>query len=632
MGVYEETAANGHDLSGNRRNSDKSGQNDSVPFSKNPRKAENPVKPLSQPVVARPGTESLGRPPELVVTVDSETLFQDDAAFEVARRSRLRVLAEYINTLEPKGVLLSVAQFQDKINLYPHQINAARRVLSKMGGRAILADEVGLGKTIEAGITLKELIVRGLVDTILILTPANLVNQWKVELEDKFGETFVTHEDPEFQGYDKHNRIISSIDTAKLEDNSAQVLSRDWDLLIIDEAHYLKSRSTLRYELASKIESKYFLGLTATPVQNNLRELFNLIHIVRPGLLGSARMFDRRFLADSEGRRLQNVSELQERLREVIIRNRRKETGLDFPARVVKTNSMVGNEKEYELHDEIHDFITEQYDQQGFHLSLLLLQREVASSPQALIETLKRMQATSEVVGGPEVDRLIALAEGLRKSTKADLLERLTRALPTRFIVYTQFRKTQELLIQRFKRVGLNAIPFHGQLTSGRRRNALEEFREKGGVLVATDSGSEGLNLQFCHAVINYDLPWNPMRVEQRIGRVHRIGQTEDVLIINLAIKDTVEDYVLKILYEKIRLFEVAIGEMDLILSELESGESLEKQVFEILAKSRTRAIQKRKLNALKRKLSTGVDEAEKVKQFDKAIFSQFDLGTTGGA
>lgn len=572
------------------------------------------------------------RPPDLVVSVDTQDLFDEQPRMERFSRHRLRVLAEYLDSLQPKGGLVSLSEYKKKIEIYPHQVNAALRVLTKMGGRAILADEVGLGKTIEAGIVLKEMLSRGLVESVIILTPSNLVRQWQEELREKFGERFRTHEDSDFPGFDQAERVIASIDTAKLEENAAKILGREWDLVIVDEAHYLKSRSTLRYKLVSKIESKYFLGLTATPIQNNLRELFNLIHIVRPGLLGSARTFDRRFIADAEGRQLQNVNELQERLREVIIRNRRNETGLDFPTRTVKTHSVQGSEKEYQLHDELHDFIKDQYDNQGFMLSLLLLQREMTSSPQAVIETLKRMQRGGDTMGGKELEDLLKLASSIRSSSKGDLLERLAQKTKNRFIVYTQFRKTQENLVQRLKRLGVNAIPFHGQLTPGRRQRAIQEFRETGGALIITDSGSEGLNLQFCHIVVNYDLPWNPMRVEQRIGRVHRIGQVEDVLILNLAVKDTVEDYVLKILYEKIRLFEVAIGEMDLILSDLESGETLEKQVFDILAKSPNRTGQKRKLSSLKRKIQKGVDKAEKVKVFDESVFSQFDLGTTEGA
>jgi SNF2 family DNA or RNA helicase len=584
-----------------------------------------------QPAPRRTETRATISPPELEVDIDTSSLFEPPVRVETSRRHRLGLLARYIDTLEPKGSLLALKTFRERIDIYPHQTNAALRVLTKMGGRAILADEVGLGKTIEAGIVLKELIQRGLADSVLILTPASLVAQWAGELDEKFGETFITHEDPEFKGFHKHDRLIASIDTAKLEENAKQILEHEWDLLIIDEAHYLKNRSTLRYKLVSEIEAKYFLALTATPIQNNLRELFNLIHLVRPGLLGSSRTFDRRYIADNEGRRLQNTSELQERLREVIIRNRRKDTGLTWPERNVKTNSVQGDDKEYELHDLIDAYVTGAYDSAGFQLSLLLLQREVASSPGALVSTLERMQRSGEG-GGKEFDKLLATAQKLRKSSKAELLIRLLEKMDTRAIVYTQFRKTQDLLVARLKRLNINAIPFHGQLTPGRKRAAIERFREDGGVLVATDSGSEGLNLQFAHVLINYDLPWNPMRVEQRIGRVHRLGQKSDVLILNLAIKDTVEDYVLKVLYEKIRLFEVAIGEMDLILSELESGESLEKQIFEILAKARTNADRKRSLGKLKKKIEKGVGKAEEVKAFDEGVFSQFELGTVEGA
>ncbi|MBI2077694.1 MAG: DEAD/DEAH box helicase [Euryarchaeota archaeon] len=571
-------------------------------------------------------------PPSLAVSIDTESIFAEGAKFERTARQRLKVQAELLDTVEPKSALVSVNQFKDRIQLYTHQTNAALRVLTKMGGRAILADEVGLGKTIEAGIAMKELITRGLVESVLILTPASLVGQWRGELGEKFGEAFLTHEDAEFKGFDQHPRIIASIDTAKLEDYAAQITGRTWDLLVVDEAHYLKSRSTLRYDLVSKIEARYFLALTATPIQNNLRELYNLIHLVRPGLLGSAHVFDRRFLADAEGRRLQNVSELQERLREVIIRNRRKETGLEFPARHVKTYSQLGSEREYELHDSIADFIKKQYDTQGFLLTLLLLQREMTSSPHAVADTLRRIQRSGDVVAGPELDELVKLAEGLRKSTKAELIAKIAKKLGTHFILYTQFRRTQELLLARLKKMGINAIPFHGEMTSGRRQAALAEFKKDGGALIATDSGSEGLNLQFCHVIVNYDLPWNPMRVEQRIGRVHRIGQKEDVVIINLALKDTVEDYVLKILYEKIRLFEVAIGEMDLILSEVESGESLEAQIFEVLAKAKNRSQQKRRLAKLREKLEVSVEKAETIKKFDAEVFNQFDLGTVEGA
>src|SRR5688572_2069397 len=132
-------------------------------------------------------------PPALVVTVDTESVFGEEPRVESAPKHRLKVIAELLDTLEPKGALTAVSLYKHHIQLFPHQINAALRVISKMGGRAILADEVGLGKTIEAGIVMKELLSRGLVESVLILTPASLVQQWRGELEDKFDEAFITH-------------------------------------------------------------------------------------------------------------------------------------------------------------------------------------------------------------------------------------------------------------------------------------------------------------------------------------------------------------------------------------------------------------------------------------------------------
>jgi SNF2 family DNA or RNA helicase len=206
--------------------------------------------------------------------------------------------------------LMTLAALRHRIEILPHQVNAAIRVLTKMNSRAILADEVGLGKTIEAGIVMKELIARGLAERILILTPASLVDQWKGEMENKFNEFFLKHDDPGFEGFDAHDRIISSIDTAKLDRHVPDIISQDWDLVIIDEAHYLKNRSTQRYRLMETLFTRYLLMLTATPMQNTLKELFNLIHLVRPGLLGSEQHFQKSFMGDTQGRKLLNARDL----------------------------------------------------------------------------------------------------------------------------------------------------------------------------------------------------------------------------------------------------------------------------------------------------------------------------------
>ncbi|HEX2066110.1 MAG TPA: SNF2-related protein, partial [Candidatus Thermoplasmatota archaeon] len=483
----------------------------------------------------------------------------------------LNLRAHRLKAMRHEGIT-TLAQLRRKIKILPHQVKAAIKVLNQLQGRAILADEVGLGKTIEAGIVMKELVARGKAKSILILTPASLAGQWQQELWDKFGERFVRHDDEEFKGFSRHDKIVASIDTAKSPQHSRDIIAREWDLVIIDEAHYLKNKKTQRYSLADDITARHALMLTATPIQNNLIELYNLINLIKPGLLGTMQNFEEEYIGDAQGRVLLHAQRLQTLLQQVLIRNRRAETGLKFPERKVETHRVKASKGEYELHQAVSNFIRSYKDFFESHLALMVLEREVASSAPALVKTLENM---APKVHDPEVaaamDDLRALGENIKRNSKVNLILDIAKNTKEKMIVFTQFRETQELLSRRLKQEGVENVKFHGQLTPGRRRNALEEFRGAGKgapqVLVATDSGSEGLNLQFCHILVNYDLPWNPMRVEQRIGRVHRIGQdSSNVVILNLAVADTIEDYVLQVLYEKIKLFEVAIGEMDLIL------------------------------------------------------------------
>lgn len=527
--------------------------------------------------------------------------------------------------------LMTLAALRHRIQILPHQVNAAIRVLSKMNSRAILGDEVGLGKTIEAGIILKELIARGLAERVLILTPASLTSQWREEMALKFNEHFISHDDPEFEGFDAHDKIISSIDTAKLDKHVPDIISQDWDLTVVDEAHYLKNRNTQRYRLMETLFTRYLLMLTATPMQNTLKELFNLIHLVRPGLLGSEAHFQKSFMGDTQGRKLLNARDLQKLLREVMIRNRRSETGLKFPSRNVETQRIVASEEEYELHSHLERFIREHYDG-SFALPLITLQREVASSTQALVSTLHNMAEGDLIDIGRPFQDLVKHAEQVTANAKADFVVDLLRQMKDKTILYTQFRKTQDVLEERLKEAGLSTVVFHGAMNMRQKKVAIEAFRADKQVLICTDSGSEGLNLQFAHVLINYDLPWNPMRVEQRIGRVHRIGQESDVVILNLALKDTIEDYVLEVLYDKIRLFEVAIGEMDLILSNMTTTESLDAKILEVIAAAKDHKEVKEKLQQVSRDLERSKKTAEDIRHFDEAIFSEMDLGTTQGA
>jgi superfamily II DNA or RNA helicase len=544
----------------------------------------------------------------------------------------LNLEAHHLKSLRHEG-LTTLGWLGGKIKILPHQVKAAIRVLNEMQGRAILADEVGLGKTIEAGIILKELVARGRAKSILILTPAALAQQWQQELWDKFGERFIRHDDPEFEGFDKHNRVVTSIDTAKSNQHYANIISREWDLVVIDEAHYLKNKRTQRYHLADDLQARHALMLTATPIQNNLLELYNLINLIRPGLLGTLQNFEEEYVGDTQGRVLLHAKRLQQLLEQVMIRNRRSETtGIKFPTRKVETHRIVASKGEYELHSAVLQFIRNHKHQFESHLALMILEREVASSAPALSKTLHNMM---QKVRDP--DTLLAMenlkhhADSIKRNSKVNLVLEVAQKTGEKMIVFTQFRETQELLSRRLKSEGITSIKYHGQLTSGRRKAALDEFRSDDcQILIATDSGSEGLNLQFCHIMVNYDLPWNPMRVEQRIGRVHRIGQESDqVVILNLAIADTIEDHVLAVLYEKIKLFEVAIGEMDLILSDVTDGQGIEKRIVDIIMNTDSDEEVKEGLAKVNKEMERGKRAADEIKQLDASVFQQFDLSTS---
>ncbi|MGB1696800.1 MAG: DEAD/DEAH box helicase, partial [Thermoplasmatota archaeon] len=188
-----------------------------------------------------------------------------EGQFAATQMHLLNLQAHHLKSLRHEG-LTTLGWLGRKIKILPHQVKAAIRVLNEMQGRAILADEVGLGKTIEAGIILKELIARGRAKSVLILTPAALATQWQEELWNKFGERFLKHDDPEFKGFDAHDRLVTSIDTAKSNQHYANIISREWDLVIIDEAHYLKNKRTQRYHLADDLQARHALMLTATPI------------------------------------------------------------------------------------------------------------------------------------------------------------------------------------------------------------------------------------------------------------------------------------------------------------------------------------------------------------------------------
>lgn len=507
----------------------------------------------------------------------------------------LRTQAERLALAKGFDRLLSLDELP--ITLYEHQRRAVLRVLRHMRGRAVLADEVGLGKTIEAGLILKEYMVRGLVRRVLILVPANLVAQWRHELEDKLG--IEVHQAITRAHWTRFDRIVASLDRAKRPEHAACITAQPWDLVIVDEAHRLKDQASLGWQLVNSLQKKYILLLTATPVQNDLRELYNLITLLKPGQLHTYSTFKREFTVDRHSPR--NLDVLRELLGDVMVRTARRDTLLRFPRREVRSLAVSMSDAERTFYTRLVELLRTNYmatpKAERNLLPYMLLLRQATSHPLASIRTLQAMyrRGTIRFIDAKVLEELRQLT-GQLTPEKFRLMVRALKECDYHAVLFTAFKETMRRIVTYLQQRGARAvIPFHAGLDSAARSEAIERFRRERGVLVSTEAGSEGLNLQFCRTVINYDLPWNPLRLEQRIGRVHRIGQQDVVHVFNLVTAGTAESYILHLLDKKIDMFSKVIGELEGILVDLSvpferrvaetvlewSGEELERRMGE---------------------------------------------------
>ena len=517
------------------------------------------------------------------------------------------------------------------VNTYFHQTQTAKMVIENLNGRALLADEVGLGKTIEAGLILKEYLLRGMVKKVLILTPASLITQWQQELKTKFDLSFKNH--LEISDWEDCDMVIASLDTAKSTKNQSSVQRIKYDLLIVDEAHKLKNKKTKNWKFVNAIQAKYLLMLTATPIQNDLIELFNLISILRPGHLSTMQKFKDEFLAERDKRMPKNSIKLRQMLSEIMIRHRRADTLIKFPQRYVHTHSIELNQDEAELYRELTEFIRKRYFTLPTHknprginrLTLILLQKLMGSSTQALAKALEKMIASNFYKDDfdQSLQRLLDMAKGVGQSKKTQVLMEIIKSIKDdKLIIFTQFRGTQDFLTSELRKLGYSVAVFNGQLSQAEKDKCIEDFRGEKQILISTESGGEGRNLQFCKMLVNYDLPWNPMRIEQRIGRIHRLGQTEDVHIINLSAKDTIESYVLELLDKKINLFRLIIGELEMILGNMHSKRTLEQIIIDIVTLSPNQEAIKRKFKTLGNKLEKALKTHEEITRAQEEIFN----------
>jgi SNF2 family DNA or RNA helicase len=324
--------------------------------------------------------------------------------------------------------------------------------------------------------------------------------------------------------------------------------------------------------------------LTATPVENRLSDLHELLSLAAPGLLGTAAEF-RAAHGSGDAASVRDAATLRAKTREVMVRHRRSEVALRLPPRIAETVAVSPGAEEARFYADLAAKIREAVragrtggKRQGSDslMSLRTAARLAGSLPDAAVGTLRKLgwadlaEQASEIAWPSKLDELVAL---LMRHVGAG----------EKVLVFTAFRQTLDRLVPRVADAGLRAAVYHGSLSRTAKEAAIAAFRDDPdtSVLLSTESAGEGRNLQFCHVMVNVDLPWNPMQIEQRLGRLHRVGQTRDVLLTNLVSRGTIEQRILHVLEAKINMFELVVGELDMILGRVDEEFDFEASVFD---------------------------------------------------
>jgi SNF2 family DNA or RNA helicase len=575
-------------------------------------------------------------------------------------RIRYVLYAARIANLLSEDVLLAPASAS--VIPLPHQLKALRRAVSQDRVRFLLADEVGLGKTIEAGLIMRELKLRGLVRRTLVITPKGLVTQWVAEMQTHFGEEFRFFSPPDFTAYRRiapsenvwrsFDQVICSLDSVKpmearqgwsqtdISDFNKQrfedLTTAGWDLIIVDESHRIggSSEQVARHQLGRGLSeaSPYLLLLSATPHQGKSDAFHRLVSLLdknafpEPGSVTRDRIHpyvirtEKRQAIDSDGDPL-------------------------FKPRITKLVgvSWEGHQDQKQLYDAVTEYVREGYNQAmrekktyvGF--LMILMQRLVTSSTRAIITNLEKRLETltadsadarryeesethlrtsassavkslsaveeemAELDGQEQLESLSRMVLAAMRNEKSEVQTLLTAACKVeargpdakaetllewvykfqqeegdpdvKLLVFTEFVPTQRMLAEFLTNRGIVVTCLNGSMSVEERQQVQEQFAKEARILVSTDAGGEGLNLQFCHVVVNYDIPWNPMRIEQRIGRVDRIGQGSVVRAVNFLFEDSVEFRVREVLEQKLSVILEEFG-VDKTSDVLDSAEA----------------------------------------------------------
>ncbi len=564
-------------------------------------------------------------------------------SFSSFRNFKLQLEALQIKDSCQIDKLISAETLRAKLVPYNFQMQIALQVINEMNANAILADEVGLGKTIEAGLIIKELLLRGEINSILIVSPKSLLSQWKTEMAEKFGETFSVANNHRLDLKTANRIICSHTLMARKYDVLA---SRTWDLIVVDEAHSFRNTHSKGRVCLANLQKNHLLLLTATPLCNRLTDLYSIVDLIQPGIFDSERLFVSRFAEDARSRvvKPEGAYQLRQTLREVMCRTRREQTGVPFTKRCVDSRTLEPHESERNFIDKATEYLRDIYKNSFRTIETLMaenptrkfsksqsnailvfqavaLQQSFSSSPEASIESLMKRQqrfpSEAQATG-----KLIEMAKQVR-SSKIKLLKEVLREIPNEQAIIFCLRritahKLKEVLCQEFG----EADVYLGNMTQNERDSVISAFK-KGRIkyLIATDSAAEGLNLQNCSVMFNYDLHWNPMKIEQRIGRIHRYKQERDVTVFNLSIKDTIDDYVLHILYQKIDLFTMTIGKMETVLAELKEGsQDLQKTIMSIVLRNDSKISIKEELEKLANDLSVSRKNQELAEKFTQGV------------
>jgi SNF2 family DNA or RNA helicase len=512
--------------------------------------------------------------------------------------------------------MLSMARLVG-VERHSYQIETVHRVLRTLRGRALLSDEVGLGKTIEAMMVLLEYQLRGMAKRVLVLAPPALVPQWVGELATKAGISARTTDRDGDALWRGDGVVVASLATARMQRTAPAVQAEPWDLVIVDEAHRVKRRGSASWKLVDGLRSRFLLLLTATPIETELEELYQLVTLLKPGQFATPAAFRKRFVDPANPTSPKNREALRELLGEVMVRNTRASCGLKLPPRYVSTVVVEPADDERALYAAAMTALRAATEPRTRRTAGLLL-LEAGSSPAAVRGTLDKLAGDASFAA-------VALAARGQETRKGRALVDIVRTGgAAQVLVFTRYRATARWLVELLARERVTHAAVHGELSGADKQVALAAFRAgEVQVLVSTDVGSEGHNLQHCHRLVNFDLPWNPMVIEQRIGRLHRFGQTTEVEVFNLCARGSMEERILGVLHERVRLFELVVGEMDMVIGNLTDEADLEERLLALCAGASSEAAVDDGLTTIGDELLRARGRYDEIRELDQALFGK---------